>query len=227
MPKAKTEKSDDKLLMDMLKAGVHFGHQKSRWQPKMAPYVYTIRHNVHIIDLEKTAKKLKKAQKFLSKINKQGKKILFIATKKQAKKIIQKTAESVNMPYVNERWLGGTFTNFKEIVKLLKKLDTLEKKLEEKLSKRDKHKIEIEIKRLLFKVGGLRGMEKLPGAVFILDIKENHLALKEALEVKIPVVALVDTNTDPSKIDYPIPANDDGIKSIKLILKKIKECLRN
>lgn len=222
MPK---KENQEDLLLKMLKAGVHFGHQRSKWQPKMSPYVYTIRHNVHIIDLEKTAEKLQEAQEFLQDILKKGKKILFVGTKKQAKELIKKTAQEINMPYVNERWLGGTFTNFKTIAQLLEKFQELEEKLEEKLTKLEKHRIRQELARLEKKVGGLKGMKELPGAIFILDIKENALALKEANEVGVPVVALVDTNTNPSPVDYPIPANDDAIKSIKLILGEIEKCL--
>lgn len=223
LKKENSDKPDKKeeLLLEMLRAGVHFGHQKSKWNPKMAKYVYAVRHHVHIIDLEQTYAKLQEAQNFISDINKKNQQILFVGTKKQAQKIIREAAESVNMPYVAERWLGGTFTNFKTVIKLAEKLKKLEEKLEEKLSTRDKHKTQQEISRLKKKVWGIRNMKELPAAAFISDIKENQIAVKEARAMKVPLVALVDTNTDPSEIDYPIPANDDALGSIKLLIGEI------
>ncbi len=212
-------------LLDMLKAGVHFGHRKSKWHPKMGPYVYGIRHNVHIIDLESSLKRLLEAKKFVKKIVEKNGTILFIGTKKQVKQLVKDSAREVNMPYVNERWLGGTFTNFKVISNLLEHyrelLELKESDRFKELSKRDKHKTEQELLRLENKVGGVRDMRELPQAVFLADPKENSLAAKEARELGIPTVAIVDTNTDPTSVDYPIPANDDAIKSVKLIISEI------
>lgn len=217
-------------MADMLKAGVHFGHQKAKWNPQMRPYVYTIRNNVHIIDLQQTVEKLAKAQKFIQEIIKNNKIILFISTKRQTKKLVEKSAQQVNMPYVTERWLGGTFTNFKVIAKLIEKLRDLEEKQEsgelKKYTKKEQHEIKQEIERLNKLIGGIKMINKLPDAVFVTDIVHDKTAVKEAGEKGIPIIALVDSNTDPTKINYPIPANDDAITAVKLILGEIINAIK-
>lgn len=217
-------------ITDMLKAGVHFGHQKAKYQPKMKPYVYTVRNNIHILDLEQTAELLIQAQEFVKKIIQNNGTILFIGTKKQTKKLLKKTAQEINMPYVSERWLGGTFTNFKIISNLIQKLCDLEEQEEsgeiKKYTKKEQHEIKQEIKRLNKLIGGIKALKKLPDAIFVADIEHDKIAVKEACEKNIPIIAITDTNTDPTKIKYPIPANDDAIPSIKLILEQIKNAIK-
>jgi len=212
-------------MTEMLKAGVHFGHTRSKWNPSMQPYVYTLRNNVHIIDLEQTVDKLKKAQKFIQELVFDNGIILFIGTRRQAKKLVKQAAEEVKMPYVVERWLGGTFTNFKVISKQIAKLRDLEAKQEsgelKKYTKKEQHEIQQEINRLNKLIGGIKMVNKLPDAIFVLDAHHDALAIKEANTTGIKVVALVDTNTDPTQVQYPIPSNDDAVKVIKLILEQI------
>ncbi|MFH1392388.1 MAG: 30S ribosomal protein S2 [bacterium] len=217
-------------MTDMLKAGVHFGHQKAKYHPKMKPYVYTVTNNVHIIDLEQTSEKLVEAKKFMQEtIAKKGL-VLFIGTKRQNKKLIKETAEKLGMPYITERWLGGTFTNFPVIYKMIKKLRDLEEKQEagelKKYTKKEQHEIKQEIDRLNKLIGGIKTIDKLPEVIFVADIFYNSLAVKEARGTGIKIVALTDTNTDPSLVDYPIPANDDAISSVKLILEQIQNAIR-
>ena len=216
-------------LVEMLKAGVHFGHQKSRWHPKMKPYIYTARNGIYIIDLEKTKEQLEKALTFVNDIAKKGGVILFIGAKRQAKLIVKKYAESVNMPYVIDRWIGGTFTNHETIQKLINKYKELVKKNESggfsHYTKKERLKIEEKIDNLKKVVGGITGLTKLPEAVFILDLKQDRTAVKEAKKRGIPIVGVVDTNVSPEDIDYPIPANDDATKSIELMTSLITEAI--
>lgn len=216
-------------LLEMLKNGVHFGHQKSRWHPKMKPYVYTVRGGVHIINLEKTQEELKKAEKFISNIvSKQGT-VLFVGTKRQAKEIVKKHAENCGMPHVTERWLGGLFTNFANVSKLPEKLKRLQSDKEkgefEKYTKRERLRLEEEIERLKLIIGGIKDLNKLPEAVFIVDIKKESTCLNEAIKVGIPIVAIIDTNANPTLVDYPIPGNDDAAKSIDLIMGAIVQAV--
>lgn len=217
-------------IADMLKAGVHFGHQKAKYQPKMKPYVYTVRNNIHILDLEQTAEKLAQAQEFATKIIQNNGTILFIGTKRQTKNMLKKTAQECEMPYVSERWLGGTFTNFKIISNLIQKLCDLEEQEEsgelKKYTKKEHHEIKQEIKRLNKLIGGIKTLKKLPDAVFVADTEHDKTAIKESSEKNIPIIAITDTNSDPSKIKYPIPANDDAIPSIKLILEQIQNAIK-
>ena len=218
-------------MTDMLKAGVHFGHQKIKYQPKMKPYIYTITNNIHIIDLEQTVEKLAQATEFIQEtINEKGA-ILFIGTKRQNKKLIEETAKEVNMPFVVERWLGGTFTNFPVIYKLIQKLRNLETKQDsgefKKYTKKEQHQIKQEIDRLNKLIGGIKTIDKLPEAIFVADAVHDDLAVKEAREKGVKIVALTDTNADPTIIDYPIPANDDAISSVKLILEQIKNAIKD
>lgn len=222
-------------LEQMLRAGLHFGHKDSRWNPKMKPFIYGTRNGVHIIDLEKTKQYFEKALEYISEIAAKDGMILLVGTKKQAKKLVESVAQKIEMPYVNERWLGGTFTNFSTISKRIKHyVDTnegLEKGKFNDLTKLERLKIKKELEKLEEKMGGLERMKRIPDAVFILDIKKDKIALKEAKKSGVKVVALVDSNCDPSDVDYPIPANDDALSALKYILgvflKKFMEVKNN
>jgi len=215
----------------MLKAGVHFGHKSSRWNPKMKPYIFGTRNGIHIIDLDKTLVMFQKALEYIQQVVANGGKILFVGTKPQAQNVIQWAGEKTGMPYVVNRWLGGAFTNFNEIKKRIRYLNDQEEKLArgefEKYTKYEQGKIKKEIEKMNEKMGGIKRMENFPQLVFAVDIKEDGLALKEARRMKIPIVAIADTNHDPTLADYVIPANDDALSSLKYILgivvKKIKE----
>lgn len=218
-------------LEEMLKKGVHFGHRVSRWNPKMEPYIFTARDNVHIIDLEKTYQKLKEALEFIQELKKEKKTILFVGTKVSAKEIVQEKAKEVKMPYVVERWLGGTLTNFQVIAKRLEYFRNLEEKKksgewEKKYTKKERHEFNIELEKLEKQFGGIKKMTKLPDALLVVDTHKEKLAVKEAGMKKIPVIGLCDTNADPSVIAYPIPANDDAISSLRLILGAIVKVLK-
>lgn len=206
---------------EMFKNGVYFGHQKARKNPKMEEYIYATKNGINIIDLQKTAEKLKEAQEFVKKTVSEGKEILFVGTKKQAKKIIKSAAEICAMPYVVERWLGGTFTNFGAISKRTRFLNENNEKFEKgefgKYTKFEQMKMREELKKMEEKMGGIKNMAKLPGAIFVSGVLEDKLAVKEAIIKGIPIVGLVDTNVNPEKIDYPIPANEDAVSSLKLL----------
>ncbi|MFH0829007.1 MAG: 30S ribosomal protein S2 [Candidatus Kerfeldbacteria bacterium] len=216
-------------LIELLKSGVHFGHHVSRWHPKMRPFIYTSRAGVYIVDLEKTSEQLKRSQEFLRDIVAKGGTVLFVGTKRQARPIIQSLATNVGMPYVIERWLGGTFTNFPTISKMTKRLTYLKEERAsghlEKYTKKEQLTFNDEIKRLEKLVGGIERMSKIPEAIFVVDAKQEKTAVKEALKVKVPIVALVDTNVNPEGIAYPIPANDDATKSISLLTEAIAEAV--
>lgn len=209
-------------MEEMLKGGVHFGHQKSRKNPKMEGYIFATRNGMSIINLEKTAEKLTKALEFLKKTKKEGKEILFVGTKKQAKDMVRSAAKRCAMPYVSERWLGGTFTNFKVIRERARYLTSSQQDLADgkfdKYTKFERMKKAEELEKLEKRMGGIKNMVTLPGAVFFIDINENDSAVREARLMKIPIVALTDTNTNPVKIEYPIPANDDAVSAIRLML---------
>ena len=209
-------------IKQLLEAGAHFGHKSSRWHPKMAPYIHSKRNGTHIIDLTKTVEELEKALSFLTKTAADGKQVLFVATKPQAKDTVKKAAESVNMPFVTERWLGGMLTNRNTMSGRIKHLKDLEEKmangqLEAKYNKLEVQRFQEEIDEMNRIYGGIKEMNPKLGAVFIIDIIAEDNAVREAKKLGVPIVAIVDTNTDPSKIDYPIPANDDALKTIKLI----------
>lgn len=220
---------------EMFKNGVYFGHQKSRRNPKMDKYIYATKNGINIIDLQKTAEKLEEAMKFVKSVVASGKPILFVGTKKQVKKIIESAAKKCEMPYVVERWLGGTFTNFDVIAKRVKFMcdgkDKMAKGEYEKYTKFERMKISEELERLEEKMGGLKNMNNLPGAIFATSILDDDLAIKEAKRVGVPIVALADTNTNPAGIDYSIPANDDAVSSLKLmtayIVKAVLEGKKN
>ncbi len=213
--------------MEMLKAGVHFGHRTTKWSPKMAPFIFGVRNDIHIIDLEKTIIKLNEALVFVNKIAKNGGVIIFVGTKKQAKAYIKEVALKANMPYVADRWIGGLLTNFSIISKQIRLMEQLETDLAsgalDKYTKKERVMIEKKIKKLNQKFGGLRLLKKLPDAIFVTDINEDRIAVNEARVKNIPIIALADTNTDPGLVTYPIPANDDALSSIKVIVNKIAE----
>ena len=213
---AKTE------VIDLLNAGVHFGHLTRKWNPNMAPYIYMERNGIHIINLYKTAVKIQETNAALKKIATTGRKILFVATKKQAKDIVAEKAKSVNMPYITERWPGGMLTNFVTIRKAVKKMAAIDRMKKdgtfETLSKKERLQVDRLRSKLEKNLGSISEMTRLPGAIFIVDTTREHIAVKEAKKLKIPIFAMVDTNCDPRDIDYVIPSNDDASKSISKIL---------
>jgi small subunit ribosomal protein S2 len=218
---------------DLLDAGVHFGHLTRKWNPKMAQYIFMERNGIHIIDLNKTLVKVEEAAAAIKQIVKSGRKVLFVSTKKQAKDIVADYAKSVNMPYVTERWLGGMLTNFATVRKSIKKMTNIDKMTKDGtydvLSKKEKLMIQRERIKLESLLGGIADLNRLPAALFLVDVKKEHIAVTEALKLNIPTFAMVDTNSDPSSIDFPIPSNDDATKSISLItgiiVKAIEEGL--
>ncbi len=209
----------------LLEAGVHFGHLKSKWNPNMAPYIFMERNGIHVIDLNKTLAKLEEASSAMKQIAKSGKKILFVATKKQAKEIVAEAVKKVNMPYVTERWPGGMLTNFATIRKAVKKMASIDKMATdgtyETISKKEKLTIAREREKLEIQFGSISDMTRLPAALFIVDIAKEHIAVAEARRLNIPTFGIVDTNSNPNLVDYPIPANDDAAKSISLILEVV------
>ncbi len=210
-------------IKKLLESGVHFGHKTSRWHPKMAPYIHSKRQDSHIIDLTKTVEGLEKALSFITKTIVSGKTVLFVATKKQTKDIVKQTAEALGQPYMTERWLGGTLTNVQTIGAQIKKLKDLEKKmasgdLEKRYNKLEVQRFQEEIDSLNAKYSGIKDLNGKPGALFLIDVLGDDNAIKEAKTIGVPVVAVVDTNADPSEVDYVIPGNDDAIKGIQTIL---------
>jgi len=216
-------------MKQLLEAGVHFGHQTKRWNPKMAQYIFGARNNIHIIDLQKTLAKIKEAYKFIRNIVDNNQTVLFVGTKRQAQEIIKEEAERCGMFYVNQRWWGGMLTNFSTIrqsVERLKKLEQLQQESNSTtFTKKELAKIEKEKLKLVKGLSGIRDMEDLPGAIFVIDLPQEAIAVSEAIKLEIPVVALVDTNCDPESITYVIPGNDDAIRSIKLITHIIAEAV--
>lgn len=213
----------------LLEAGCHFGHLTRKWNPKMAPYIFMEQDGIHIIDLNKTSIKLDEAASAVRNMVKSGRKILFVATKKQAKEIIKEVAEQTNMPFATERWLGGMLTNFSTVRKSIKKMQSIEKMSVDgtyaNINKKEKLMLEREKAKLSKVLGGIADMSRLPSALFIVDVKREHLAVAEALKLNIPTIAMVDTNSDPTNIDFPIPSNDDSSKSIKLIVDVIAKAI--
>ena len=207
----------------LLDAGVHFGHQKRKWNPAMAPYVFMERNGIHIIDLNKSVEKIEQAASAMKQIAKSGKSILFVATKKQAKNIVAEKVQRINMPYITERWPGGLLTNFVTIRKAVKKMDSIDKMKEDgtidTLSKRERLQISRTREKLEKNLGSISKMNRIPSAIFVVDIHKEHIAVAEARKLNIPIFAMVDTNSDPNLIKFPIPANDDATKSIECIVE--------
>nr|WP_314290197.1 30S ribosomal protein S2 [uncultured Capnocytophaga sp.] len=216
-------------IKDLLDAGVHFGHLTRKWNPNMAPYIYMERNGIHVINLYKTAAKIEEAAEALKKIVASGKKVLFVATKKQAKDVVAEKATSVKMPYITERWPGGMLTNFVTIRKAVKKMSSIDRMKKDgtfdTLSKREKLHVERMREKLEKNLGSIADMSKLPGALFVVDTLREHIAVKEAQKLNIPIFAMVDTNSDPREVDFAIPANDDASKSIEKVLSYITEAV--
>lgn len=213
----------------LLEAGVHFGHLKRKWNPKMLPYIFTEKKGIHIIDLNRTQEKLEEAAHALRFMAKSGKKILFVATKKQAKEIVKEAAKRVNMPFVTERWLGGMLTNFSTIRKSIKKMQTIEKMLNDgtldSTTKKERLVLTREKDKMEKVLGGVSGLNRVPSAIFLVDISHEHIALKEAQRLNINTFGIVDTNSDPTKVDFAIPANDDAAQSIAIITNYIVDAI--
>ena len=213
----------------LLQAGCHFGHLRRKWNPAMAPYIFMERNGIHIIDLHKTVAKVDEASEALKNIAKQGKKILFVATKKQAKDVVAEKAQSVNMPYINERWAGGMLTNFQTIRKAIKKMANIDKLTADgtysNLSKRELLQISRQRAKLEKNLGSIADLTRLPSAIFVVDIEKEHIAVKEDHRLGIPVFGIVDTNADPNKVDFAIPANDDAKDSVEVILAACCEAI--
>jgi small subunit ribosomal protein S2 len=211
----------------LLESGVHFGHQTRRWNPKMRPFIYTERNGIHIIDLQQTVKCLEDAMEWVKELAVSNRKLLFVGTKKQAQDAIREEATRADMPYVNQRWLGGMLTNFQTIQARIRRLDELEERRDtggfERLPKKEVIKLEDQIERLNKLLGGIRKLGRLPDAVFIVDPQREHIVVAEALRLGVPIIAMVDTNCDPTVVDYPIPANDDAIRAIRLITSRIAD----
>jgi small subunit ribosomal protein S2 len=217
-------------FQELLDAGVHFGHLKRKWNPKMAPYIFMEKNGIHIIDLHKTAVKIDEAASIAKQIARSGRKILFVATKKQAKEIVAEKIKNINMPYVTERWPGGMLTNFPTIRKAVKKMNTIDKMATdgtiETLSKRERLQVSRQRAKLEKNLGSIADLSRLPAALFVIDVQKEANAVKEAKRLNIPVIAMVDTCCDPTPIDYVIPANDDAAKSISLVVDVISKAVQ-
>ncbi|KJE26072.1 30S ribosomal protein S2 [Geobacillus thermoleovorans] len=216
-------------MKQLLEAGVHFGHQTRRWNPKMKKYIFTERNGIYIIDLQKTVKKVEEAYNFVRELAANGGKILFVGTKKQAQESVKEEAERCGMFYVNQRWLGGTLTNFATIQKRIKRLREIEKMEEDGtfdvLPKKEVIRLKKEKERLEKFLGGIKDMKELPDALFVIDPRKERIAVAEARKLNIPIIGIVDTNCDPDEIDYVIPANDDAIRAVKLLTSKIADAV--
>jgi len=216
-------------MKQLLEAGVHFGHQTRRWNPKMKEYIFTERNGIYIIDLQKTVKKIEEAYSFVRDLAMDNKTVLFVGTKKQAQESIEAEAKRCDMYYVNQRWLGGMLTNFKTIqgrIARLRKIEQMEATGEfDLLPKKEVFQLKLEQAKLEKNLGGIKEMKKLPGALFIVDPRKEHIAVAEARTLHIPIVAIIDTNCDPDEVDYPIPGNDDAIRAVKLITAKIADAV--
>ncbi|MXV38745.1 30S ribosomal protein S2 [Flavobacteriaceae bacterium Ap0902] len=219
-----------KSVKELLDAGVHFGHLTRKWNPNMSPYIFMEKNGIHIIDLHKTAVKLEEASNALEKMAASGRKILFVATKKQAKDIVSKYASEVNMPYITERWPGGMLTNFVTIRKAIKKMISIDKMKKdgtfESLSKKERLQVDRQRAKLEKDLGSIADMTRLPSALFVVDIVNENIAVREAQKLNIPIFAMVDTNSDPREVDYAIPANDDATKSIDIVLQTVTDSIK-
>ncbi|HTV47433.1 MAG TPA: 30S ribosomal protein S2 [Phycisphaerae bacterium] len=218
--------ANPQLVRDLIDAGIHFGHRTSRWNPKMKPYIYGKRNLIHIIDVRETLKGILAAQRFLSRVVASGRDVLFVGTKRQARAVIDEVGKETNMPVVTERWLGGTLTNYRTIRSRLARLEELEKILQspdlnKSYSKKMESSLKREYRKILRNLSGIRIMDRLPGALFVVDVKREHIAIQEARKLEIPVVAIIDTDSDPDVVDIAIPANDDALRGIDLIMREI------
>lgn len=217
--------ADNNTVKELLDAGVHFGHLTRKWNPNMAPYIYMERNGIHIINLYKTEAKLQEAENALKKIASSGRKVLFVATKKQAKDIVAKNAKEAQMPYITERWPGGMLTNFVTIRKAVKKMDTIDRMKKngtfETLSKKERLQVDRLRAKLEKNLGSISEMNRLPAALFVVDTTREHIAIREANKLNIPIFAMVDTNSDPREVDYAIPSNDDASRSIRAIISRV------
>ncbi|HHH52306.1 MAG TPA: 30S ribosomal protein S2 [Bacteroidetes bacterium] len=215
---------------ELLDAGVHFGHMKRKWNPKMSQYIFTEKRGIHIIDLNKTLTELDKTANAMKDLAKSGKKIMFVATKKQGSDIVRKAAESVNMPFVTHRWLGGMLTNFSTIRKSIKKMERIESMLKDKtltsITKKERLTLEREKNKLEKVLGGIRRLNRIPAAMYVVDIAKEHLAIKEAQKLNLRTFAMVDTNVNPNDVDFAIPANDDSTKSIEIITNYLTNAIK-
>lgn len=214
-------------MKQLLEAGVHFGHQTRRWNPKMKPFIFAERNGIHIIDLQQTVSRLNEAYKFVATLTTEGESVLFVGTKKQAQEAVEQEAQRSGMFYVNQRWLGGMLTNFQTIqlrIRFLKELQARKERGEfERLPKKEAQRLEEQMNRLQRTLGGIKDMRRLPAAIFVVDTRKEHTAVLEARRLEIPVIALADTNCDPDEMDYPIPANDDAIRAVRLLCTKIAD----
>jgi len=215
---------------ELLDAGVHFGHLKKKWNPKMSPYIFMERRGIHIIDLNKTLECMEKTGAALRQVARSGKKILFVATKKQAREMVKQSALSLGMPFVTERWLGGMLTNFATIRKSIKKMQSIDRMLEDgslsNITKKERLMLSRDRDKMERVIGGIANLNRIPAAVFIVDISHEHIALAESKKLGVKTFAIVDTNADPNQVDFAIPANDDASKSIQMVTKYITECVR-
>ena len=215
---------------ELLDAGVHFGHLKRKWNPKMRPNIFMERKGIHVIDLNRTVENLESACNAARQISRSGKKILFVATKKQARLIAQEAAKSVNMPFVTDRWLGGMMTNFSTIRKSVRKMNNIERMLSDgsitSMTKKERLTLERELRKLEKVIGGISNLNRIPSAMFIVDISHEHIALSEARKLGMKTIGMVDTNSDPTKVDFPIPSNDDATKSIRIITNAITNAIK-
>jgi small subunit ribosomal protein S2 len=222
--------ASQQFVKDLIDAGIHFGHKTSRWNPKMKPYIYNRRNTIHIIDVRETLKGVIAAKRFLGRIISGGKDVVFVGTKRQSRSVIEEVGKRTGMPYVAERWLGGTLTNYRTIRSRLQRYEELESILSSPdVSKNYSKKMESSLKREYRKIkrnlSGIRNMDRLPGAIFVVDVKREHIAIKEARKLQIPVVALIDTDSDPDEVDIAIPGNDDAMRAIELILKEVGDAV--
>jgi len=215
---------------ELLKAGVHFGHMKKKWNPKMRPYIFMERKGIHIIDLNRTLECLEKAGQAMQNYARSGKKIMYVATKKQARDIVSSSAQSVNMPYVTDRWLGGMMTNFSTVRRSVKKMQNIDRMLNDgsysNITKKERLTLSRERDKIYKVLGGISELNRLPGALFVVDIVNEHLAVSEATKLGIPTIGIVDTNSDPRLVDFPIPANDDNSRSIEIITNYLTESVK-
>ncbi len=222
--------ANPQLVKDLIDAGIHFGHRASRWNPKMKPYIYGKRNLIHIVDVRETLKGILAAKKFLSRVVAGGKDVVFVGTKRQARSVIEEVGKRTGMPYVAERWLGGTLTNYRTIRSRLARLEELESTLQspdvnKNFSKKMESSLKREFRKILRNLSGIRTMDKLPGAMFVVDVRRENIAVREAKKMGIPVVSLIDTDSDPDVVDIAIPGNDDAMRAIELVLKEIGDAV--